>query len=225
MTPTTAKEPAVANNSLWLLLAVATALSLGTLWLQRSNNPPDSRDQLPAALQDEPDLHVEDAIINQYRGDGSRKYLLKADTIRHFDARSQEPELTLMTEPDLKLATRAGSPWHATADHGEVRPNTEPKTDSAGVGQEVVILRDNVELQQERQLPRLLTIRTSKLWLYPDAEYVETDESVTIDTHTGRTTASAMHGDLATGTLTLFGELSTDATQQVKTIVLPFQFQ
>jgi len=89
-----------------------------------------------------------------------------------------------------------------------------------GALEEVVFLRDNVELQQQRTPPAYISVRGSALYLYPDREFVESSESVTIDTHTGRTKASNLRGNLATGVLQLNG-----TTTQVQTIVLPFQFK
>ena len=231
MTTANPSTPRNTRTTLWFLLVIAAGLALGIAWFQQQNSQSITTSQVPESLRDEPDLRIEDAVIHQYRQDGSLKYLLLAAVIKHFDYGDETGEVTRMTQPNLRLATQSGEPWQATADHGDVTsealsPATDPTSDTLPSGarargkEEVVVLRDNVELVQQLQPPRLLSVRTSKLWLYPDREFVETNESVTIDTHTGRTTASAMHGDLATGVLTLTG-----TTRQVQTIVLPFQFK
>lgn len=202
------------HTSLLLLLLVAAALGAGVLWLREQNSPPPEAASLPPELRDEPDLYVNAAIIHQFFPDGSRKYLLRADTVSHFDRQ----QLTRLAEPDLLLdpTSMRTEPWQATADFGYVRQRPGPE----GVLEEVVFLRDNVELIQTSQAPRSLSIRTQEMYLYPDREYVETSESVTIDTHTGRTTAEGMRGNLATGELRLLSD-----EKQVQTIVLPFQFK
>ena len=184
-------------------------------------------------MRDEPDLYVNDAVIHQFRATGARKYMLHASVIKHFNT----SELTRLEQPDLLLepsaqpnaknesagaettldSKRPGStPWRATSDFGYVRK----RPGSDGVIEEVVFLRQNVELSQTQEPRRYLSMKTRALYLYPDREYVETDESVTIDTHTGRTKAETLRGDLQTGVLHLTGE-----TTQVQTIVLPFQFK
>ncbi len=198
-------------HGLWLMLALTALLGLGWLWLDEQSQSPSAAERLPPELREEPDLFVHDAVIHQFHPDGKRKYLLHATTINHFD----RDALTRMQQPDLLLESQQ-DPWRATSDYGSVRKQTAPD----GTLEEVVFLRQSVELSQTRKPPRYLSMRTSSLYLYPDREYVETDQSVTIDTHTGRTKASSMKGNLGTGVLLLAGD-----TKQVQTIVLPFQFK
>jgi|GEM_PF-855333 len=219
------------QNTLLLLLIFAGLIATGLYWLrqqqQEKQNPVGS---LPEELRDEPDLLVNDAVIHQFRPNGERKYLLRANVIKHFSKQA----LTRMEAPDLLLESSAESeptnnqsenttddddsnaPWRATANLGFAR--TLERSD--GSTEEVVHLQEEVELSQARKPPRYLSMRGDALDLYPDREYVETDQSVTIDTHTGRTKAQAMNGDLNTGVLRLTGD-----TKQVQTIVLPFQFK
>ncbi len=217
--PTTTRQSPLA-----LLLALGAILAAGTLWLQQNADTATKPQQLPPELQDEPDLYIDNAVIHQFNADGTRKYLLHAKRVSHFDNApgqeathaTNETQLTRMDQPDLLLSATDAEPWQATANYGSVRKHPSP----AGVLEEVVFLRDNVELQQQRVPPAYISVRGSSLYLYPDREFVESTESVTIDTHTGRTKASNLRGNLATGVLELSG-----ATTQVQTIVLPFQFK
>lgn len=210
-------------SALMPLLALAALLAAGTLWTQRTIDADARAQRLPPELRDEPDLYIDNAVIHQFNDDGSRKYLLRADRISHFEnqhgMQSSNPDknpLTRMQQPDLLLTPASAQPWQATANYGYVRQR--PTSD--GTLEEVVFLRENVELQQQRKPPAFLTMTGTALYLYPDREFVESSESVTITTHTGRTKASSMRGNLATGVLELRG-----ATKQVQTIVLPFQFK
>ena len=212
-----------------MIVLISVLLAAGLLWLRDQNEDQALGQDLPEELRDEPDLYVNDAVIHQFRASGARKYMLQASVIKHFN----NSELTRLEQPDLLLepttknetagdnpafdSNRPGSsPWRATSDFGYVRK----RPGSDGVIEEVVFLRQNVELSQTQEPPRYLSMKTRALYLYPDREYVETDESVTIDTHTGRTKAETLRGDLQTGVLHLTGE-----TTQVQTIVLPFQFK
>ena len=219
-------EPSQAPNRqspLALVLAISALLAAGTLWLQGNRTSESGAQSLPPELQDEPDLYIDTAVIQQFRDDGSRKYLLLAERVRHFENREDsqghgqdDKQLTRLQSPDLLLSSVNADPWHATANYGYVRTRHAPD----GTPEEVVFLRANVELSQQRQPPASLLVRSRSMYLYPDREFVETSESVTIDTHTGRTTGSSMRGNLSTGVLRLSGD-----TTQVQTIVLPSQFK
>jgi len=215
------------QSPLALLLLVSALLAAGTLWLQQNAQTTAKPQQLPPGLQDEPDLYIDNAVIHQFKADGTRKYLLRAERVSHFDntpeqdvtdaaGTSREMQLTRLEQPDLLLSAADAQPWQATANYGYVRQRPTQE----GALEEVVFLRDNVELQQQRTPPAYISVRGSALYLYPDREFVESSESVTIDTHTGRTKASNLRGNLATGVLQLNG-----TTTQVQTIVLPFQFK
>ncbi len=223
------RPPANRSTLLVVLLITAAVVAAGTQWLQRNSSNQTGSASLPPELQDEPDLYIDNAVIHQFRADGSRKYLLLAQRVSHFDRASpnenagsghndgnEDSQLTRLERPDLKLTSTTGPPWHATANYGYVRQR--PKLD--GTLEEVVFLRENVELTQQRTPPAHLTVSGTAIYLYPDREFVESDESVTINSHTGRTTASSMRGNLATSVLQLRGD-----TTQVQTIVLPSQFK
>jgi len=210
---------AIRLNSLLLLLVFTALIAAGVYWLRLQDEAQNPAERLPQELRDEPDLLVNDAVIHQFRPSGERKYLLRAEVIKHFSKQN----LTRMEAPDLLLESNSpetdessNEPWRATANFGYARTQERPD----GVTEEVVFLQEDVELSQNRKPPRYLSMRSTALYLYPDREFVETDQSVTIDTHTGRTTAQAMRGDLNTGELRLTGD-----TKQVQTIVLPFQFK
>jgi len=200
-----AQDPVQTNrqNTLLLLLIFATVIGAGVFWLRQQDADQNPRERLPEELREEPDLLVNDAVIHQFRPSGERKYLLRARVIKHFSKQA----LTRMEAPDLLL--------ERSAEAAQSPQPPEAKTASSDR-----TLRENVELSQTREPPRYLSMRGEALYLYPDREFVETDESVTIDTHTGRTKAQAMSGDLNTGVLRLTGD-----TKQVQTIVLPFQFK
>jgi len=219
---------------LMLLLSIAAVLAIGVLWLEAQKAEPTATAALPPELKDEPDLYINAATIHQFRADGSRKYLLKADNVNHFDdqsvTRMQAPNLLLDSKQSTRPIAGAGAeasadtsaaPWRATSNIGYVRQRPGP----SGASEEVVLLKEDVVLSQTREPPRYLSVRTTSLYLYPDREYVETNDSVTIDTHTGRTKAAGMRGNLTTGVLRLVGDSSSSKATRVQTIVLPFQFK
>ena len=193
--------------------AILAAIYLAGAWPNADSEAADAGQDLPQELRDEPDLYLQNATINQHHLDGALKYELAAQTITHFD----DQALTRLLDPRLVLHTLEGRSWEVTADRGYIRDQPT----ATGELEEVVFLRNNVELRAQLPPPQLLNIATSVLYLYPDRQFAETTEDVSIDTHTGRTKAAAMSSDLVTGVV----KLQSDTHQRVKTIVLPDQFK
>jgi lipopolysaccharide export system protein LptC len=197
-------------------LVVGVALAVGALWLAfaiapwRNSLTPR---ELPPELEDEPDLYMQTVTITQYQEDGTVRYQLSADQIRHFEG----DQLTRLVAPDLSLYNHPEPPWEIASDRGYIRK----RPNSAGVEEEVVYLRDNVVLYKARSSGETMTIRSPAFYIYPERQYAETDEDVMIDTEVGRTSAHGMQGELARGLLKLF---SSDDSR-VHTIVLPDQFK
>ena len=82
-------------------------------------------------------------------------------------------------------------------------------------------------MREEVQLERLSTGRnriqldSSSMYVYPERQFAETDQPVTIDTVAGRTVAQSMVADLRKGLI----RMSSDAEKKVHSIVLPDQFE
>lgn len=163
-------------------------------------------------LPEESNLYLEDAVISQYQGDGTLRYELASSRIRHFENRN----LTRLDTPDLQMYPTGNPPWSARADEGEIRYQ-ETRGDSR---EEVIYLRRNVYLEQTRG-ERFISLTSEDLTIYPDRQYAETEQAVMIDTNTGRTKAVGLAADLERSVL----ELSSNETQRVHSIVLPFQFK
>jgi lipopolysaccharide export system protein LptC len=190
------------------ILIVAALLALLVLETEETAPPPE----LPSALADEPDLYMETATITQYNDDGSVRYSLAADEIRHFE----RDETTRLFAPMLTIHREPRPPWSVSSHQGYIRYR-------AGTGQdreEVVYLRDAVVLEQNEPTHHL-RLTTDALYVYPERRYAETDQAVMIDTNAGRTKAVGLAGDLDAGLL----KLSSDGAQRVHTIVLPNQFK
>ena len=171
-----------------------------------------SEQTLPEELEGEPDLYMRDALITQFKGDGGIKYKLASAQIRHFE----NDRMTRLSSPELALYTPSAPPWEISSDYGYIR---QPQ--GAPTAEEVVFLRENVELLQRYDDGRRLRLRSESLYLYPDRQFAETNQDVMIDTDVGRTKAIGLKGDLQHGLL----NLSSTASQRVHTIVLPGQFK
>ena len=163
-------------------------------------------------LSEEPNLYLEDAVISQYQEDGTLSYELASSRIRYFEDRN----LTRLETPDLQMYQTDKPPWSARADQGEIKQQATPED----IQEEVIYLHQNVYLEQTRG-ERFISLTSEDLYIYPDRQYAETDQAVMIDTNTGRTKAVGLAADLERSVL----ELSSNETQRVHSIVLPFQFK
>ena len=165
----------------------------------------------PPELREEPDLYLEEAVIHQYRDDGTLHYRLAARRTLHFEA----SQLTRVERPDLTLYSPPQPPWTVQAQQGLMR-----RRGGAGVAEETVVLREDVVLRQVRGEADATTIRTSELRLYPERRHAETDRSVMIESHAGRTTAQGLEADLGSR----FLRLKSNADGLVHTVIPPELF-
>ena len=193
-------------------LALVILTAAGMLYSLRE---PDlqPREILTANNENEPDVYGENVTFNQLNADGTLHYHLRAQAIRQFSSE----ELTRMTSPELKLLNPQEPPWDIASNLGYIRKRLAPN----GQAEEVVFLREDVEMVQTRADLSVVTLSSESFYIYPDRQYAETDQDVMIDTAVGRTKAAGLKADLETGLL----KLSSNSNQRVHTIVLPEQFK
>ena len=200
-------------ENLKLLLAGAVIVGVvGLAWMwqtteQQAANVSDAR------VDTEPDVFAQAVEFHQLQPDGSLHYRLRAANIRQYDL----DQLTRMAQPQLHLVSAAQPPWDVASRHGYIRKRTSP----TGTPEDVVYLREKVELVQSHPENGLVTMRSESFYIYPGREFAETDQDVMIDTQVGRTKAAGLRADLTNGVL----NLSSAEHQRVHTIVLPEQFK
>ena len=145
------------------------ALLLGiVVWaLNRERAATGTVKALPQQLIGEPDLYLETAQIRQYGDAGTLKYKLLASQIRHFETDA----LTRLTQPDLTLFNTGTLPWRSTAGTGFIRQDIGP----SGLPEELVFLRDDVQLRQQDDAGRFLKLSTTHMYVYPDRQFAQTE--------------------------------------------------
>lgn len=195
----------------WRLIAVLIAAMLLASFVVRRDSAPAS-EELAADLTDAPDLYMQVATVTQFDDDGSVRYRLAADEIRHFEAE----DTTRLQKPLLTVHRTEGGAWRAQSNQGEIHYRSVAPARQ----EEIVSLRDAVVLERAEAEGRL-RLTTESLYVYPERRFAETDQAVMIETIAGRTSAAGLVGDLNTGVL----KLSSDGSQRVHTIVLPRQFK
>ena len=125
--------------------------------------------------------------------------------------------MTRMTTPELALQGDAQAPWHVTAQQGFIRREPGPSGDI----EEIVYLRNDVQLKQKLSNGQFLTLRSDSLYVYPDRQLAQTSQGVMIDTEGGRTTGTDLAIDLASSRL----NIRSQPPKRVQTIILPDQFK
>jgi lipopolysaccharide export system protein LptC len=200
-------------SSRWLAAGLAMVVAAAAALWAWQDSPDASPVNHANSTSTEPDVFGQNVRFNQLRPDGSLHYSLMASAIRQFEAE----ELTRMTAPELKLINLDQPPWDIAAKHGYIRRQSSP----IGTPEEVVFLREQVELLQNHPEMGMVTMRSAAFYIYPDRQFAETDQDVIIDTNVGRTKAGGLQANLENGLL----KLSSSARQRVHTIVLPEQFQ
>lgn len=193
------------------VLSLAVALAVLYRWL--APHPTIVSEEDITIDRDEPDLYGKQITFNQLRQDGTLHYSLKADTIRQYI----DSEMTQMTQPVLHLLNPERPPWDVRSAHGYISKQPNPE----GAPEDVVYLRDQVELIHQHPRNGVVRVSSATLYIYPERQYAQTDQNVMIDTEVGRTKAAGMAADMGSGLL----KLSSSPTQRVHTIVLPEQFK
>ncbi|MBV1906764.1 MAG: LPS export ABC transporter periplasmic protein LptC [Pseudomonadales bacterium] len=120
----------------------------------------------------------------------------------------------LRLRPDLHKKLSRKIPTNLNAGGLSIHPSGNAVPSSP---QEVIFLRKNVKLYRRSAQGQDLQLRTSKLYVYPQQQYAETDQPVMIDSKVGRTKAAGFSSNLKTGLL----NLHSSKKQRVHTIVLP----
>ncbi|MDA0979484.1 MAG: LPS export ABC transporter periplasmic protein LptC [Proteobacteria bacterium] len=187
-------------NRIITLSTVLLALSLSINWILDESAAPQED-----TARNDPDLYMLNASIRQFDESGSLQHILTAGRFTHFPL----TDLTTLQSPSIQLASLEDDQWEITAQEGRLLPASRYR-------EQIVELWDNV-LASRVESNRFISIQTSSLTVYPEREYLETDQRVFIDSQSGRTTAAGMKAFLDTNKFMFF----SDNTSRVTTIFLP----
>ncbi|MEX3775525.1 LPS export ABC transporter periplasmic protein LptC [Pseudomonas sp. MYb118] len=140
----------------------------------------------PERFLDKPVAKVEDSPIDwyatnthtlQYLEDGRVQYEMTSDKAEHVKA----TDITLVTKPDLNMYRGTDYPWHVTSDRGEVNPG----------GTEVELI-DNVRVKRTDEKNRDTLITSTRMTVFPQEQYAQTQQPVRIDGAGGVSTGVGM---------------------------------
>lgn len=140
----------------------------------------------PETFLDQPVAQVDESAIDyyainahsvQYLPDGKLQYEMTADKVEHLKA----SEVTLLTTPDLQMYRGTEYPWHIQSARGEVNPD----------GTEVELI-DSVRIARTDDQNRTTIITSSRMTVFPQKQYAQTEQDVRIDGAGGVTTGTGM---------------------------------
>ena len=155
----------------------------------------------PERFLDSPPVAVDDGAIDyyalntrslQYLPDGKLQYEMTADKVEHLKA----SEVTLLTTPDLQMYRGTAYPWHVQSERGEVNPD----------GTEVELI-DSVRVARTDEKDRTTIITSTRMTVFPQKQYAQTERDVRIDGAGGVTTGKGMKAYLKDGRIDLLSNV------------------
>jgi lipopolysaccharide export system protein LptC len=189
-------------NQIIVLSILILAFSMTINWFMAESE--EAADFTPG---NEPDLYMLNATISLFDGEGQLQHRIAANRFTHFPL----TDLTTMKFPALALErTRDADPWEITSSEGRILPQSDYR-------EEIVELWSNVLASQSGDGSEFVNIQTNSLTVYPERDYAETDDTVSIDSQSGRTTAAGMKAFLDTGKFMFY----STPMHRVTTIFLP----
>ena len=140
----------------------------------------------PERFLDKPVVHVDESAIDyyatnahsvQFLPDGKLQYEMTSDKVEHLKA----TEVTLLTNPDLNMFRGTEFPWHVQSEKGEVNPD----------GTQVELI-DSVRITRFDEKNRRTLITTTRMTVFPQQQYAQTERDVRIDGAGGVSTGKGM---------------------------------
>ena len=173
-----------------LFTAIAAIFAAVGYW----NISPERFLDQPAAAVDETaiDYYATNAHSLQYLPDGKLQYEMTSDKVEHLKA----SEVTLLTKPDLQMYRGTPYPWHVQSERGEVNPD----------GSQVELI-DSVRVARTDEKNRITIITSTRMTVFPQKQYAQTDRDVRIDGAGGVTTGKGMKAYLKDGRMDLLSNV------------------
>ncbi|MBU0807148.1 LPS export ABC transporter periplasmic protein LptC [Pseudomonas sp. MIL19] len=169
------------------VIALVAALGYWNLSPDGFNQQPDS-----AVTDNAIDFYATNTYTVQYQVDGKLHYELTADKVEHIKA----SDITLMTSPNMDLFRGTALPWKIRSERGEVSPG----------GTEVELI-ENVRVDRTDAKGRPTILTTSRLTVFPEKEYAQTQQAVRIVAANGVTTAKGMKAYMNDGRMLLLSNV------------------
>jgi lipopolysaccharide export system protein LptC len=173
-----------------ILATLAALLAAAGYWNIR---PESFSDQSTGTdIANDIDFYVIQAKSTQFQLDGKLANSMTSDKLEHL----KSSDITLLSNPDLLLYRGTELPWHVQSLRAEVAPG----------GTEVELI-DSVRVARTDAKGRPTILTTSRLTVFPDKEYAQTEQAVRIEAANGVTTAQGMKAYLNDGRMLLLSNV------------------
>ncbi|MDO8696512.1 MAG: LPS export ABC transporter periplasmic protein LptC [Pseudomonas sp.] len=172
-----------------ILATLAAFLGAVGYWNIR---PASFAQQTSGSTENDIDFYVINAKSTQFQPDGKLASSMTSDKLEHF----KSSDITLLSKPDLLLYRGTELPWHVQSARGEVAPE----------GTQVELI-DAVRVARTDAKGRPTILTTSRLTVFPDKEYAQTEQAVRIEAANGVTTAQGMKAYLNDGRMLLLSNV------------------
>lgn len=167
--------PRKAINYVLLIIAVLLVAALG-YWkgFQPGSSATQTQDNQTSQTID---FYATNTYTIEFQEDGKLHYELTADKVEHIKA----TDITLVSNPKMDLFRGSDLPWKIRSTRSEVSPG----------GKEIELI-DNVRVERIDAKGRPTILTTTRLTVFPDKEFAQTEQAVKIDAANGVTTAVGM---------------------------------
>lgn len=175
-----------------ILLFACAATLLVALGYWNINPESFAKQERAPTVQNPVDFYATNTNTVQYMVDGTLHYEMQANKVEHIQA----SDITLMSSPRVALYRGEELPWHIRSERGEVAP----------AGKEVELI-DQVRIERTDAKGRPTILTTSRLTVFPEKEYAQTQQAVRIEAANGVTTAQGMKAYLNDGRMLLLSNV------------------
>jgi len=134
-------------------------------------------DQPAPVVEEKIDWYATNTHTLQYLPDGKVQYEMTADKVDHVKA----TDITLVTTPDLNMFRGTEFPWHVQSKRAEVNSG----------GTEVELI-DSVRVARTDEKNRTTIITSTRMTVFPQQQYAQTEQPVRIDGAGGVSTGTGM---------------------------------
>lgn len=174
---------------LYVLIALAlVAIGYWNLLPQRFIDDPAGNAQTDNAI----DAYATNVKTIQYRADGKVQYEMTAERLDHVQA----TDVTLVSKPDMLAYRGTDLPWHVRSARAEVAPK--------GTQAELI---DDVRVERTDEKGRPIVMTTTRMTVFPDKNYAQTEQAVKIEAANSVTTAKGMKAYLNDGRMLLLSNV------------------
>lgn len=167
------------SNRKVLIALIILMIALSTNWFL--DRPVESDDPYKPA-SDEPEFYMRNASIKQLDTGGKLQHIVTANEFVHFSL----SQITSMLKPEIQLfSEKENDPWNIISEKGEILPQ---KSDVP----ETLKLWGNVVASISYADGEFVNIKSDRLRVIPETEFVEALADVSVKNSMGSTTAAGM---------------------------------